>query len=332
MTTATQTNDTQPTTDQPTQPPAVRQPDRTALAVIDDSQFENLLDSKRFEHMWRVGKLFAASDLVPPHYQNKPENCFLATQASVRLGIDPLMFMQNTCIVHNKPGMEAKLVIALINSSGLFRDSLDYEVEGDDATKPDYRVRAWAVRKSTGKVIYGPWIDWKLVKAEGWDKKNGSKWLTMPAQMFHYRAAAFFSRLHCPERLMGMATADELDDISPGVRQVENRSPAGGHAALAAKLGGSDTDDTPTDPPVSDGEPDTADTTDANAENVTDGTPAHVNALVGLMVDTCDCTPEAARKKLDEHCKKVRKTPLAGLSDEDVADVRQLIAKGTLKV
>ena len=190
------------------------------LTNHDDSQFANLLDTGKFEHMYRVAQLFSSSQMIPAHYQNQAANCFIAVQMAVRLGVDPFMFMQNTYIVHGRPGMEAKLAIALINTSGMFQDTLDYEIEGDDPSKQDYRVRAFAVRRSSGKKILGPWIDWKLVKSERWDSTNGSKWKTMPGQMFCYRAAMFFGRLHCPERLMGMQTADELTDVHNGTRHI----------------------------------------------------------------------------------------------------------------
>lgn len=192
---------------------------RRIVPVSDESAFSNLLDTARFEHMQRIANIFSASTMIPEHYRGNLGNCFIALQMSVRLGVDPFMFMQSSYIVHGKPGMEAKLAIALINSSGLFVDALDFEVQGDepdDAFDPSYRVRAFAVRKSTEKRVNGIWIDWKLVKAEGWFDKAGSKWKTMPEQMFMYRAASFFGRLHCPERLMGMLTAEELSDIGPG--------------------------------------------------------------------------------------------------------------------
>ena len=56
-------------------------------------------------------------------------------------------------------------------------------------------------------------VDWSLVQAEKWDSKNGSKWRTMPEQMFAYRAATFLARRYCPEVLMGLYTTDELSDI-----------------------------------------------------------------------------------------------------------------------
>jgi hypothetical protein len=200
-----------------------------AIVVEDRGEFANLLDTNRFGQLWRVASLFSRSMLVPEHYQGKTEECFIATHMSMRMGIDPLMFMQNTYIVHGRPGMEAKLAIALINSSGLFADPLDYEIEGNEPHAPAYRVRAFATRKTTGSKICGPWVDWKLVRAEGWDKprktKSGyempSKWTTMPGLMFQYRAAMFFGRLNCPERLLGMQTVDELEDVG-GTRTVES--------------------------------------------------------------------------------------------------------------
>ena len=52
-----------------------------------------------------------------------------------------------------------------------------------------------------------------MVKAEGWYDKSGSKWKTMPDQMFRYRAAAFFARAFCPDVLMGLQTVEETRDV-----------------------------------------------------------------------------------------------------------------------
>jgi len=185
------------------------------IIVQDSGEFSALIDTGKFEQLWRIATIFSNSQLVPAHFQGKKENCFLGLQMAFRLGVDPMMLLQNTYIVGGRPGMESKMIIALINSSGLFEDPLEYEVDGDDPKDKKYRVRAFATRKGTGKVCKGPWIDWDMVKAEKWDTKQGSKWTTIPSQMFCYRAAAFFGRLYCPERLLGMQTADELQDITP---------------------------------------------------------------------------------------------------------------------
>lgn len=53
---------------------------------------------------------------------------------------------------------------------------------------------------------------WAMVDGEGWSKKAGSKWLTMPEQMFRYRAASFWARTYAPEISMGFPTQEDIMD------------------------------------------------------------------------------------------------------------------------
>jgi len=53
-----------------------------------------------------------------------------------------------------------------------------------------------------------------MVKAEGWLDKSGSKWKTMPDVMFKYRAASFFAGTFCPEKLEGIPTVEEMQDVN----------------------------------------------------------------------------------------------------------------------
>ena len=221
---------------------------------------ENGLVCKTIEEAWRFAQYLAKSQFVPERYQDKPGDCLVAIDMAQRLRVSPLMFLQNAYVVYGRPGLEAKLVIALINQSGLFTDPLDYEVEGNDPKDKKYRVRAFATRASTGKMLYGPWITWDLIVAEGWDKKQGSKWKTIPEVMFHYRAASWFANRHCPEVKMGMMTADELYDEGPR-KPVEAKTlePTNGRRE---KFGFSDEPDplpeqadSSTDAPANQGEP-----------------------------------------------------------------------------
>jgi len=210
------------------------------------------------EEAWRFATALAESDMVPDRYKGKPRDCLVVLDLSARLGSSWLAVMQHVYSVHGRVGMESALVTALVNQSGMFVDPIEYEVKGDDASKPDYKVRAYATRKSTGTVLYGPWIDWKLVKAEKWDGKDGSKWRSMPEQMFHYRAAAWFQRRHCPEVTMGMLTTDEAADIGP--KHVESTVVESGVDALKERLqerkekqnGGNGEDEAATDQQIED--------------------------------------------------------------------------------
>lgn len=168
-------------------------------------------DLEGFELLQRVAKAFASSTLVPEAYRNNVANCMIALNLASRLRADELMVMQNLYIVHGNPGWSSKFLIASVNTCGRF-ETLRYEwrgTEGDD----NYGCRAWTIEKSTGERLNGVWIDWKMVKAEGWSKKSGSKWLTMADQMFIYRSAAFWQRGYAPEISMGLSTVEELHDV-----------------------------------------------------------------------------------------------------------------------
>lgn len=185
------------------QPVAIQQP----AAVVRAGFFD--LDG--FELLQRVAKAFASSSLVPQQYQGNVANCMIALNLARRLNADELMVMQNLYIVHGNPGWSAKFLIACVNSCGRY-ESLRYEWKGAPGSD-EYGCRAWTIEKSTGEKLHGAWVDWKMVKAEGWNNKSGSKWKSMPDQMFIYRSAAFWQRGYAPEISMGLSTVEELADV-----------------------------------------------------------------------------------------------------------------------
>ena len=173
------------------------------------------LDIQRFEFAQRVANMLSKSTMLPEQFRGNLGNCMIALDLANRMRVNPFMLMQTMYIVHNKPGIEAKLAIALFNDGTRRLESpLKYEKEGKEYPKSlDSRCRAYAKDIKSGENLYGEWIDWDMVKGEGWLDKSGSKWKTMPGQMFVYRAAMFFIREYEPGVLLGLRTKDELDDI-----------------------------------------------------------------------------------------------------------------------
>jgi len=196
-------------TDAPIQKTDDKTPAAERLLVHDNSAFSNLLDSTRFDHMWRIAKMFSSSDMVPQHFHGKPANCFIITQMAVRLEIDPFMLMQNTYVVKGRPGMEAKLAIALVNARGPFTGPIQYALSGEGGTRA---CRAYATHKMTREVCEQT-VTVQMAKAEGWYEKN-PKWKNLTDLMLCYRAAMFLARLYAPECLMGMQATDEIVDVA----------------------------------------------------------------------------------------------------------------------
>lgn len=172
-----------------------------------------------FELMQRVAKGFSASELVPKQFQGNIANCMIALDMADRIGASPLMIMQSLYIVHGTPSWAAKFLIATVNACGRFT-SLRYEWKGKPG-ESDYGCRAWAIEKSTGERLDGIWVTWQMVKTEGWDSRNGSKWKTMPDQMFVYRAATFWQRAYAPELAMGLSTSEEVEDVYDASRNTD---------------------------------------------------------------------------------------------------------------
>lgn len=170
----------------------------------------NIFSPAGFEHAQRVAKMLSSSSLIPKEFQGNIQNTMIAMELANRIGMSEIQVMQNLYIVHGKPSWSSTFIIGAINSGGRF-EPLRFDVTGEGET---LRCVAWTTEKGKTERIDGPAVTFKMAKAEGWVDKNGSKWKTMPELMIRYRAAAFFGRLFCPEIMLGMQTADEVQDIT----------------------------------------------------------------------------------------------------------------------
>lgn len=161
-------------------------------------------------------------------------NAIVALNMAQRMGADPLMVMQNLYIVEGRPAWSSQWIIAAINSCGRFsplrfeittlgKKTVNYTVtewvnnqkrnSQRTAEITDKQCVAWAIEKETGARIESPAVSIEMAVQEGWYGKNGSKWQTMDEVMLRYRTASFFGKLYAPELLMGLQTAEEVEDI-----------------------------------------------------------------------------------------------------------------------
>lgn len=161
-----------------------------------------------FQQAQRMIKPLAESNMIPEAYRGNVPNCMVAMEMSHRIQISVLEVMQNMQIVKGNVGWKSEYVINKINASGQFKRNLRF-VFSDD------RKSCYAIATAKdGEELRGTTVTMVMAEAEGWLNKPGSKWKTMPEQMLMYRAATFFCRVHCPEVLAGVQTADEIIDIT----------------------------------------------------------------------------------------------------------------------
>ena len=167
--------------------------------------------SDNFQMAYQMAKALASSTIVPRDYQNNPSNCLIAIEQAQRLGVSPMMVMQNLYVIQGRPSWSSKFLIAAINNSGKFDIELQFDEQNDKEGKP-FSCLCWTTKG--GRRVEGMRVDMDMAKAEGWISKNGSKWRTMPKLMLRYRAASFFSNLNCPELTLGLYTQEEAVDTT----------------------------------------------------------------------------------------------------------------------
>lgn len=174
----------------------------------------NYLDGKELNRVYKNAMALAQSDLLPETYRGKPANVMIAMDIASRMppqfGI--MNVMQNLYIVKGHPSWSGQFCLAAIKASGKYAN-VKYVWVGENQNDPNFGCFLQATDIATGETVKGTTVDWKMVKAYGWNAKTGSQWLSNPEQMFKYRAAAYFARTECPEVLMGIHTADEMEDV-----------------------------------------------------------------------------------------------------------------------
>lgn len=179
-------------------------------ALTETSQYNtSLTDAKQNNTLFKLAKMYSNSAMVPETYQHNTDNCFVALEMANRMGMSPMVVMQNLYIVKGKPSWAGQFCVAAINGCGKFTP-LEY-VFVDENGGGCY---AQATRICDGKTCRSDTITMQMAKDEGWLDKNGSKWKTMPKQMMMYRSASFFARVFCPEVLMGLQTVEEIKDVN----------------------------------------------------------------------------------------------------------------------
>lgn len=169
------------------------------------------------DKLMEYAKMLSNSTIVPQSYYKRPENCFVALDMATRMGISPLVVMQNLYVIQGKPSWAGSAIAAMLKATPQFRN-VDLNYVGSPNTD-SWGAYVTAEKTSTGKTIKGGTVTIAIAKKEGWFQKSGSKWQTMPEIMLAYRAYAWFGRVFAPELMMGMQTTEELND---DVRSVES--------------------------------------------------------------------------------------------------------------
>lgn len=177
-----------------------------------------VLNGDSMDKMLKFSQMMATSKItIPKHLQGNTGDCFAIVMQAMQWGMNPFAVAQKTHLVNGVLGYEAQLVNAVINSRAPITTRLNYEwfgdwsnVNGKDNKSNDIGVIVSATMKgeSEPRVL-------SVSMAQVGTVRNSPLWVNDPRQQLAYLATKRWSRLYCPDVILGVYTADEFEDTEP---------------------------------------------------------------------------------------------------------------------
>ena len=186
----------------------------TGIAVTDDGPLAYLMDTARFNHVWRIASAISAATLLPDHLRlakNKQpltekqvqSNVLRIVSQAIRWGFDPYGVIDETYVVANKLGYQGKLIAAVVNARAGLQRNLDYSYSGTGDGRT-VTVSGTFIGETTPRTI-------TLTVQQA--KTENKMWRTDPDQKLAYTGSTKWARRHAPEVMLGVLTDDDLDRI-----------------------------------------------------------------------------------------------------------------------
>jgi hypothetical protein len=183
---------------------------------VAESSVANIQQSKGFVlkiNSFAEAEAFATqlskSMFVPKHLRNKPADCLAVVLQSQRWEMDAFSVAQKTYFINEGIGYEAQLINAVIiaNAPIKARPDLEWAGEGESLT---CKVSATFIGEEKPKVF--------TAKIKTITTRNSPNWKQQPEIQLGYYALRAWSRLYCPDVIMGVYSDEErreMKDITP---------------------------------------------------------------------------------------------------------------------
>lgn len=177
-----------------------------------------VLSGDSMEKMLKFSQMMATSKItIPKHLQGNAGDCFAIVMQAMQWGMNPFAVAQKTHLVNGVLGYEAQLVNAVINSRAPITTRLNYEwfgdwskVNGKTSNSDDIGVIVSATMKGETEPR-----TLSISMAQVGTVRNSPLWVNDPRQQLAYLATKRWSRLYCPDVILGVYTADEFEDAQP---------------------------------------------------------------------------------------------------------------------
>ena len=174
-----------------------------------------IFDPVMLHNMQAMAEAMATARItVPKHLVGSPGDCLAIVMQAAQWQMNPYAVAQKTHVVNGELGYESQLVNAVVSNSSLLDGRIEYQWDGDwkgvngKADKSDERACTVSCRlkgESMPRVL-------RVSMAQVGEVRNSPLWVSDPRQQLAYLATKRWARLHAPDVLLGVYTADELQD------------------------------------------------------------------------------------------------------------------------
>lgn len=165
-----------------------------------------------------IAKLVCGTDFVPAELRNNPDKTATAILYGKSIGLDPLAALSNVFVVHGKPAIYARTMVALAQRAGVkFRRT--------EATEQQVTIHARRREDSDWQPF-----TWTMARAERAGYTRNQKYKTDPIGMLTAKAQAEAVRVVAPEVLMGLSVSEDLEDeelagaVATAARPIEQQT------------------------------------------------------------------------------------------------------------
>lgn len=167
---------------------------------------------QNIEEAFRLSQALAsAGDMVPKHFQGKPQEIMAAVMRGAEIGLMPMQALSNIAVINGRASIWGDALPALMQRAG---HHLDCVIEG---VGDDRMAVATLTRGDNGKVIARQFSVADAKKASLWGKAG--PWQSYPDRMLQMRARSYAARDGAADALMGLQVAEEMQD-APRMKDV----------------------------------------------------------------------------------------------------------------
>ena len=163
---------------------------------------------------FRLAKaLSSAGDMVPKHFQGKPEATMAAIVRGMEIGLAPMQALSNIAVINGRASLWGDALPALMQRHG---HQLDSRVDGEGENMV---ATATLIRGDTAQRIERTFSVSDAKKAKLWSKEGA--WQQYPSRMLQLRARTLACRDGAADALMGLQVAEEVSDYPKDITPKE---------------------------------------------------------------------------------------------------------------